>query len=72
MKILATATEKQLIYIGVLLERHDEAGTLEDVIVEIDPDLREDEEFMRWAARQSIARASEVIEILKENLSGYR
>jgi hypothetical protein len=72
MKILATATEKQLAYIDRLLERHDEAGTLEDVIAEINPDLGEEEEFMRWAARQSVRRASEVIDILKENLSDYR
>jgi len=72
MKILATATEKQLAYIASLLEKHDEAGTLEDVIDEISPDMREEEDFMVWVRRQSVARASEVIDILKENLSDYR
>jgi hypothetical protein len=65
-------TQKQLAYINALLERHDNAGTLEDVIAEINPDLGEEEEFMVWMKRQSIARASEVIDILKENLSEWR
>ena len=72
MKILATATERQLSYIASLLERHDEAGTLDDVISEVNPDMREDEEFMHWVRRQSVARASEVIDVLKENLSEWR
>lgn len=61
-------TPKQYQYIENLLERHDEIGTLEDVIHEINPDLDEDEDFMVWLKRQSVGRASEVIDILKENL----
>ena len=61
-------TEKQLTYINVLLDMHDKDGTLEDVIVEINPDLGEEEDFDEWIKRQSIRRASEIIDILKENL----
>ena len=61
-------TENQLNYINFLLEKHDNRGTLEDVISEIDPDLGEEEDFAEWIRRQGVGRASEVIEILKENL----
>jgi hypothetical protein len=61
-------TDKQLAYVDHLLERHEERGTLEDVIAEINPDLGENEDFMFWLRRQDVRRASEVIDILKENL----
>lgn len=59
-------TDKQLAYIDFLLDRHDERGTLEDVIAEINPDLGENEAFEKWLLRQSVRRASEIIDILKE------
>jgi hypothetical protein len=62
------ATPKQVSYIESLIDRHDENATLEDVIHEINPDMEDDEDFMDWIRRQSVRRASEVIEILKENL----
>lgn len=66
---MGTATNKQLVYIDALLERHEVSGTLEDMMHEINPDgWEEDEDFMVWMRRQSVARASEVIDILKENL----
>lgn len=61
-------TRKQLDYVYILLERHDHEGTLEDAIVEIRPEMGENEDFMVWLARQSVRRASEVIDILKDNL----
>ena len=64
---MGQATPKQISYIESLLGRHDELGTLEDVIQEINPDLEEDEDFMEWMRRQDVRRASEVIDILKEN-----
>lgn len=62
-------TVNQLVYIKRLLRWCDEVGSLEDVIIAIKPDLEEDEEFEKWIAKQSVARASEVIDILKEHLS---
>lgn len=62
------ATAKQISYINFLLDQHEAAGTEEDVIHEINPDLGEEEDFSRWLVRQDIRRASEVIDILKENL----
>jgi hypothetical protein len=64
----ARATPKQIKYIDALLEQHDNMGNLQNVIEEINPDLGEDEDFMVWMKRQDIRRASEVIDILKENL----
>lgn len=62
------ATVAQLRYIDALLERHEVSGTLGEVIREINPDLGEEEDFMVWMRRQEVGRASEVIDILKENL----
>jgi hypothetical protein len=61
------ATPKQVSYIEHLLERHDKNDTLEDMMMEINPDMDEDEDFVHWVRRQSIGRASEVIEILKDS-----
>jgi hypothetical protein len=66
---MKTPTDKQLKYIDSLMEQHDRNGTLEDVIHEINPDdWLEEEDFMAWMRRQDVRRASEVIDILKENL----
>lgn len=63
-----SCTSKQYQYVEHLLGRHDEEGTLKDVLYEINPDMDEEEDFMDWLKRQSVGRASEVIDILKENL----
>jgi hypothetical protein len=60
------ATLKQILYIKRLMEWAEDRGQLGDAIHEINPDLGEDEDFDDWVKRQSVSRASEVIEVLKE------
>jgi hypothetical protein len=63
------ASVKQIDYIDKLMEKADQAGLLEEVLREINPDLGEDEDFMVWIAKQPVRRASEAIDILKEWLN---
>jgi hypothetical protein len=60
------ATPKQILYIKKLMEWAEDRGELITVLHEINPDLGEEEDFDDWIKRQSIGRASEVIDILKE------
>jgi hypothetical protein len=62
------ATEKQIAYADALLGWHDNRGTLEDVIIDIKPDLREEEDISDWFKRLSTEEMSRVITTLKESL----
>jgi hypothetical protein len=62
------ATDRQLEYADFLLEKHEEAGTLEDVIHDINPDFKENEDIKDWFERLSVKEMSDVITALKEAL----
>ena len=62
------ATQKQIEYANALLERAEEAGTLEDIIYDLNPDFREDEDIADWFRRLSVTEMSQVITSLKEAL----
>jgi hypothetical protein len=62
------ATQKQIEYINFLLDKHDNNGTLTDVMHDINPDYSEDEDFSDWIKRQTIGKASEIIDDLKNSL----
>lgn len=63
---LNMSTQKQIEYCNYLLGRHDDEGTLDDVIHGINPNYGEDEDFSDWFKRLPVAKASEVISTLKE------
>ena len=63
------ATSKQLSYANALLEWHENQGTLEDVIIDLKPDLGEEEDISDWFKRLSTEEMSNVITTLKEALS---
>ena len=65
---MKTVTDKQLDYIDFLIDKHQQEGTLDDMITEINPDFRENEDLREWIKFQSSRRASEVIDILKTGL----
>jgi hypothetical protein len=62
------ATPKQIAYANALLEWHEEKGTLEDVVHDLNPDFKEHEDISDWFNRLSVEKMSEVITILKETL----
>jgi hypothetical protein len=62
------ATQRQIDYANRLLEWHEEKGTLEDVIYDLKPDFREEEDIGDWFNRLSVKEMSEVISLLKEAL----
>lgn len=62
------STQKQIDYANFLLKKHDEKGTLEDAILDLKPDLREEEDIAEWFKRLSVPEMSEVISSLKEGL----
>ena len=62
------ATQKQIEYANFLLEKHERAGSLDDVIHDLNPDFREDEDIVDWFKRLSAWEMSGVIESLKEGL----
>jgi hypothetical protein len=62
------STQKQIDYANFLLEKHDERGTLDDAIIELKPDLGEEEDIVDWFKRISITEMSDVISNLKEML----
>ena len=62
------ATEKQIAYANALLDWHEERGTLEDAIAELNPNFREEEDISDWFKRLSVKEMSGVISGLKEAL----
>ena len=62
------ATEKQIAYANALLGWHEDRGTLEDAIAELNPNFREEEDITDWFKRLSVKQMSEVISSLKETL----
>ena len=63
------ATTKQLDYANALLGWLEEKGTLEDAIVDLKPDLGENEDISDWFKRLSTEEMSKVITNLKEALN---
>jgi hypothetical protein len=61
-------TQKQIDYANALLAKHEEAGTLEDAIADLSPDLREEEDIVDWFKRLSVPDMSDVIASLKDSL----
>jgi hypothetical protein len=62
------ATEKQIAYANALLSWHENRGTLEDAIADLNPDFREEEDITDWFKRLSTEEMSGVISSLKETL----
>jgi hypothetical protein len=62
------ATTKQLDYANALLGWHDDRGTLEDVILDLKPDLGENEDISDWFKRLSTEEMSKVITNFKDDL----
>jgi hypothetical protein len=62
------ATSKQIEYANYLLERHEENGTLEDMVHELCPKFGEDEDFEDWFKDLPVSEASSVISELKQGL----
>ena len=62
------ATESQISYCNVLLERHDERETLGEMICDINPPLTETMDFEEWFAELPVSEASVVIQQLKDGL----
>ena len=62
------ATDKQLAYAEILLERHEQAGSLEDVIHEMHAEWDESEDIMDWFKRLHTGDMSRMIQIMKEGL----
>jgi hypothetical protein len=63
------ATTKQLAYADALLGWLEEKGTLEDAIIDLKPDLGENEDISDWFKRLSTEEMSKVITNLKEALN---
>jgi hypothetical protein len=66
------ATEKQIAYANALLGWHEDRGTLEDAIADLNPDFREQEDITDWFKRLSVKEMSGVISNLKEALQSKK
>lgn len=60
------ATPKQIEYIHFLLDRLEDYGeNLTDILIDLNANYGEDEDFNDWLRRQTIEEASKIIEYLK-------